>query len=166
MKKKWMRALITLAAVAIVLALVWPLSFTKLLCEDEPLLICCNEYTISPEGEPGIDMHTYRLESDSPAYAQIRQILSNYSYRRCLRTFVGDQVLEGNNPGYWLQLYAGENSVILGGTGEICVNTRIHRVGMFTSGRAQKLMREVIAVLADVPEETNGANETNGGNNT
>lgn len=163
MKRKWVRVLITIAAIAIAFTLVWPLSFTKLLSEEEPLLICCNEFTISPEGEPGIDMHTYRLEPDSPAYAQIRQILSHYSYRRCLRTFVGDQVLDGNNPGYWLQLYAGENSVILGGTGEICVNTRIHRVGIFTSGRAQKLMREVIAALADVPEETN---EANGGNNT
>lgn len=163
MKKKCIRVLITLSAIAVVLTFVWPLSFTALLATDTPLIVCCNEWRITEDGMPEIDEHTYTLAPDSQAYAQIREILSRFSYRRCIRTFVGDNVLEGKNPGYSLQLYSGENGICFGGTGEIDVNARIHRMGLFGSGRAEQLMSEVIAVLETVPEYDG---EANGGENT
>lgn len=159
-KQKLYRVLITLAAVAVVLTLVWPHSFTTLLSGNEALIIACNEWTIAPDGTPDLSMHSYRIEADSPEYAQMKDVLSRYSYRKCLRTFVGNNVLTVKHPGVSLQLYPGENVIVFGGTAEIDVNTRIHRMGLFTSGRAQQLMEEIIAVLKDIPEETS---KTNGG---
>ena len=151
MKRKALCAAVALLTGAALAAYFWPLSFTALLKEDEPLWIACNEYTITPQGEADIAMHSYTLEADTDEYAQITEILSRYRYRRAVRTFIGDNVLEGENPGYNLQLYMGENSVILGGTGEIDVNTRIYRMGIWGSGDAQRLMEEIMEVLLEAP---------------
>ena len=61
-----------------------------------------------------------------------------------------------------LQLFPGENVIVFGGTGEIDVNTRIRRMGLFGSGRAQQLMGDVLAFLEGVPET---GSESNGGEN-
>ena len=132
---------------------VWPLSFEALIRADEPLFVACHEWTVAEDGKPGIDLHSYTFEPDSPEYEAIVQILAGYSYRRCWRTFIGDNVLDGKNPGYSLQLYSGENSVVLVGTGEIDVNTRIYRMGLFTGRRSQAMMAEIRAVLDGAQED-------------
>ena len=141
---------ILIAAALLLLAgacyMLWPHSLAGLQSECDSITIVRTDdaedlsYTTTKE--------TY--SADSPAFAQIMDILSRYTYHRSFRTLAGAHWMEGNHAGYWLDVYLnhGDDSVdfTCGGTGEILIDS-VWRVGYWGDRASLSMMDELAAVL-------------------
>ena len=142
---------ILIAAALLLLAgacyMLWPYSFVDLQPE-------CDSITIIIRTDDAEDLsYTTTRETysaDSPAFAQIMDILSRYTYRRSFRTLAGAHWMEGNHAGYWLYVYLdhGDDRVdfTCGGTGEVLID-RVWRVGYWGDRAELAMMAELAAVL-------------------
>ena len=155
MKKKRMRIAAGAAAAVLALSLLflWPLPFSNIIKDDANLsiLLMAPVITTDPEGYIKSDIIStqYSFSPGAEAFEQIQQILGEYSFHRCLRTYFSSASLNGKKgTDRWLHLYAGQKSVITGGSGEILVSSRIYRV--YGGKKAALLMTEEIrGVLAN-----------------
>ena len=137
-------ALLLLAGVCYML---WPHSFADLQPECDSITIIRTDdaedlsYTTTKE--------TY--SADSPAFAQIMDILSRYTYHRSFRTLAGAHWMEGNHAGFWLDVYLdhGDDRVdfTCGGTGEVLIDGLAWRVGCWGDRTSLDMMDELAAVL-------------------
>ena len=126
--------------------MLWPHRFADLQPECDSITIIRTDdaedlsYTTTKE--------TY--STDSPAFAQIMDILSRYTYHRSFRTLAGAHWMEGNHAGYWLHVYLdhGNDRVdfTCGGTGEVLID-RVWRVGYWGDRAELAMMDELAAVL-------------------
>ena len=126
--------------------MLWPHSFAALQPECDSITIIRTDdaedlsYTTTKE--------TY--SADSPAFAQIMDILSRYTYHRSFRTLAGAHWMEGNHAGFWLDVYLdhGDDRVdfTCGGTGEILIDV-VWRVGYWGDRASLSMMDELAAVL-------------------
>lgn len=91
----------------------------------------------------------YSIQKDSPEAIAIQEILDRYTYRRSLRTPFSNGDLNGNDAGYWLHIWGPNIDFNSGGTGEITMNNRAYRMGLFGSKQNLAFMEEIAAVLAD-----------------
>ena len=145
MKKK-----ILIAAAVLALILYFrPLSFPELSFESgDHLGVNRVDLTIA-DGRPFMTSSIYAFEEGSPEAEAIGEILGRYSYRRSLRTPFPNTDLEGNDAGFFLHIW-GENLYIsTGGTGEITVNDRVYRMGLFGNRNNLAFMEEIAAVLSE-----------------
>ena len=137
-------ALLLLAGVCYML---WPHSLAALQPECDSITIIrtdtAEDYSYTTTKE------TY--SADSPAFAQIMDILSRYTYHRSFRTLAGAHWMEGNHAGYWLDVYLdyGDARVdfTCGGTGEILIIDVVWRVGYWGDRAELAMMAELAAVL-------------------
>ena len=149
-KKLSLRCVILVVAALLLLAgacyMLWPHSFSDLQPECDSITIIRTDdaedlsYTTTKE--------TY--SADSPAFAQIMDILSRYTYHRSFRTLAGAHWMEGNHAGYWLDVYLdrGDDRVdfTCGGTGEMLIDV-VWRVGYWGDRAELAMMAELAAVL-------------------
>ena len=149
MKRGFKRFALLLALIALlagVCYMLWPHSFAALQPECDSITIIRTDdaedlsYTTTKE--------TY--SADSPAFAQIMDILSRYTYHRSFRTLTGAHWMEGNHAGYWLDVYLdrGDDRVdfTCGGTGEVLIDV-VWRVGYWGDRAELAMMNELAAVL-------------------
>ena len=126
-----------------------PLSFPELSFEDVDNLNIHKVDLLFENGTPSMDSTTYDFEEGFPEAEAIGEILGRYSYRRSLRTPFPNTDLEGNDAGFFLHIW-GENLYIsTSGTGEITVNARVYRMGLFGNRNNLAFMEEIAAVLAE-----------------
>ena len=149
-KKLSLRCVILVVAALLLLAgacyMLWPHSFSDLQPECDSITIIRTDdaedlsYTTTKE--------TY--SADSPAFAQIMDILSRYTYHRSFRTLAGAHWMEGNHAGYWLDVYLdhGDDRMdfTCGGTGEVLIDG-VWRVGYWGDRAELAMMAELAAVL-------------------
>ena len=138
--------LVLLALLAGICYMLWPHSFSDLQPECDSITIIRTDdaedlsYTTTKE--------TY--SADSPAFAQIMDILSRYTYHRSFRTLAGAHWMEGNHAGFWLDVYLdhgdGRVDFTCGGTGEVLID-RVWRVGYWGDRASLSMMDELAAVL-------------------
>ncbi len=148
MKKKI--AICALALITVVTSIVFlrPFSFSDVIMDNTDLFVVYID-TALESGMPKHTTTTYQFQPGSEEFAQIEQILNNYSFHRSLRTFFNDASMDGNDAGYWLHLYSGENTILCGGTGEIVVNDHIYRIGYWGNETALSMMGEISKLLMD-----------------
>ena len=149
MKKRLILPAFAAAIIIGALVFIYPLSFSKIVADDSELIIVIVEKgdkPVYPNGQVNESTREYRFNPEAEAFMQIRQILSNHSYHRSLRTFQSDNSLLINDR-YYLNLYSGKNLIATGGTNEIRVNYRIHNIGYFGYGAAFSMMDEIKSVL-------------------
>ena len=145
MKKK-----ILIAAAVLALILYFrPLSFPELSFEDVDNLNIHKVDLLFENGTPSMASTTYDFEEGSPEAEAIGEILERYSYHRSLRTLFPNTDLDGNDAGYWLHLWSDGLYLSSGGTGEINVNDRVYRMGLFGNQTLLAFMEEIAAVLAE-----------------
>ena len=149
MKRVFRRLSFLLVLVALLSGLcymLWPHSFADLQPECDSITIrrtdTAEDYSLTTKKK------TY--SADSPAFAQIMDILSRYTYHRSFRTLAGAHWMEGNHAGFWLDVYLdhGDDRVdfTCGGTGEILIN-KVWRVGYWGDRAELAMMDELAAVL-------------------
>ena len=139
--------LVLLALLAGACYMLWPHSFADLQPECDSITIIRTDdaedlsYTTTKE--------TY--SADSPAFAQIMDILSRYTYHRSARTLTKANNVGGNHAGYWLHVYLdhGNDRVdfTCGGTGEVLIDGLAWRVGYWGDRAELAMMAELAAVL-------------------
>ena len=144
--KRFALLLVLIALMAGACYMLWPHRFADLQPECDSITIIRTDdaedlsYTTTKE--------TY--SADSPAFAQIMDILSRYTYRRSFRTLAGAHWMEGNHAGYWLDVYLdhgdGRVDFTCGGTGEVLID-RVWRVGYWGDRAELAMMAELAAVL-------------------
>ena len=125
----------------------WPHSFAALQPECDSITIIrtdtAEDYSYTTTKE------TY--SADSPAFAQIMDILSHYTYHRSFRTLAGANNTNGNHASFWLHVYLdhGDDRVdfTCGGTGEILIDGLAWRVGYWGDRAELAMMDELAAVL-------------------
>ena len=138
--------LVLIALLAGVCYMLWPHSFAALQpeCDSITIIRTDNAEDLSYTTTKG----TY--SADSPAFAQIMDILSRYTYHRSFRTLAGAHWMEGNHAGYWLDVYLdrGDDRVdfTCGGTGEVLIDV-VWRVGYWGDRASLAMMAELSAVL-------------------
>jgi hypothetical protein len=157
-KKKIFFCVAGAVILGVIIFFAMPLSFGGLfdnIAPDSEVLIFVRETYAEFYGNvtmPRSVNSEYVINSESREFAQIMEILSNYSYRRFMRTFFGDTSMMGNNAGFWLSIYAGEigtgeiTGIISGGTREIVINNRVYRM---SSARNTAMMNEIKNILRE-----------------
>jgi hypothetical protein len=148
MKKKFIISAGVLIALLIGIVLLWPLSFSGLIENDRDLFVVHTDIALE-DAQPIHTTANYQLQPDSEEFKQIRQILSNYSYHRTFRSFFADASMDGNDAGYWLHIYSGENEITCGGTGEIIVSGQVYRMGYWGNQTALVMMKEISELLTE-----------------
>ncbi len=144
--KKAIIGVIILIFLTSVIIFFYPLPFERNIQNDYDLNVVYIRVSLV-NGEPQQNSTSYHYESGSKEIGRIKQILRKYSYHRGIRSWSKNNTMEGNDVGYWIQLYSGENNIIMGGTGEIIVNNHIYHIGYWGNSKAQTLMEELREVL-------------------
>lgn len=144
--KKVIIGVIILIFFATGIIFLYPLSFENIILNDNDLNVVYIKVRVINDG-PLQNATSYYYESGSEKIGQIQQILSKYTYHRGIRSWSKDTTLEGNDAGYWIQLYSGERNIICGGTGEIIVDGHIYHIGYWGNKKALKLMDEIRELL-------------------
>ena len=150
MKRVFRRLSFLLVLVALLSGLcymLWPHSFADLQPECDSITIrrtdTAEDYSLTTKKK------TY--SADSPAFAQIMDILSRYTYHRSFRTLAGAHWMDGNHAGFWLHIYLdhGDDRVdfTCGGTGEVLIDGLAWRVGYWGDRASLDMMDELAAVL-------------------
>ena len=150
MKRVFRRLSFLLVLVALLSGLcymLWPHSFADLQPECDSITIrrtdTAEDYSLTTKKK------TY--SADSPAFAQIMDILSRYTYHRSFRTLTKANNVGGNHAGYWLNIYLdyGDDRVdfTCGGTGEILIDGLAWRVGYWGDRASLSMMDELATVL-------------------
>jgi len=140
--------MVALIAVALILTMVWPLSFLDVIADGKELHIISWQPAITTKSEE------YDVKPNTEKFKQIRQVLGLYSYHRTWRTFFFWDTSLNNDAlgtGYTFSLYAlgdGGNYISSVGTDEILVNGRIYRIGYWGNRKALEMMDEIRSVLA------------------
>ena len=152
MKKKIILSLIGLAVIIFGLIMLWPLSLTNALTNNDEVRIIVWDLGMKENGQFDTTSTDYIFQQDSEEYKQILQVLGKYSFHRSFRSFFNDTSMTGNDAGYVLQIYFIEEdklskSIITGGTGEITVNERVYRIGYWGNKKALVMMNEIYSVL-------------------
>ncbi len=148
MKKKIVICVLILVIVVIGMVSLWPLSFSGIIADDADLIVVRTDAEIEDDA-PKHTVTNYQFQPDTTEFAQIKQILNNYSFHRSLRTFFDDASIDGNDARYWLHIYSGENNITCGGTGEIIVNSHVYRIGYWGNKTALSMMEEISDLLTD-----------------
>ena len=98
--------------------------------------------------EHGMETMVYTQESET--FAQLQTMFQRYSYHPTFRTLGNSLPMEGNDAGYWIQMYldtAGERTVfICGGTGEIRIEGRIYRIGYWGNKTTLAMMNDIAEI--------------------
>ena len=155
MKRLFRRLALLLLLIALLAGacyMLWPHSFADLQPECDSITILrtdtAEDYSLTTTKE------TY--SADSPAFAQIMDILSRYTYHRSVRTLTKANNVGGNHAGYWLHVYLdhGNDRVdfTCGGTGEILIDGLAWRVGYWGDRASLAMMAELAAVLEKAGE--------------
>ena len=126
-----------------------PLSFPELSFEDVDNLNIHKVDLLFENGSPSMDSTMYDFEEGSPEAEAIGEILERYSYRRSLRSLIRVTDISGNDAGFFLHLWNDDLYLCSGGTGEITVNHRVYRMGLFGNRNNLAFMEEIAAVLAE-----------------
>lgn len=145
------RNLILGAAVLIALLIYFrPMSFPDIFQNADSAAFSVTKTDLLFEnGKAGMQNTGYTIQEGSPEAIAIQEILDRYSYRRSLRTPFSSGDLSGNDAGYWLHLWGPNIDFNSGGTGEITMNNRVYRMGLFGNKQNLAFMAEISAVLAD-----------------
>ena len=156
MKKKavLIASLFVVVIIAVVLVLVWPLSFSNIISGKEDLRIVIVEINdVIKYGNGQVNQYTreFVFSPDSTEFLQIQRILSRYSYHRSFRTFFSsDQsilVSKDKDDRYYLDLFSGESVILTGQTNEIKVNNKIYSIGYTGNDTAFSMMDEMKSIF-------------------
>lgn len=145
-KKKIIIGVIILIFLVTGIIFFYPLSFKKIVINNYDLNVVYIKVDII-NGKPQQNSTNYYYKAGSEKTRQIQQILRKFSYHRGIRSWSKNNTLEGNDAGYWIQLYSGESNIICGGTGEIIVNSHVYHIGYWGNKKALALMGEIREVL-------------------
>jgi len=126
----------------------WPQSFAKVIDENVGMYIQHIENVYDEQGKPKFDHNTteFPLEPGSKQYAEIMEILSNYSYHRSLRTYFGDSTIHwGGNEA--IQIFVYPELIINVGTKEISIGSKVYHLGYWGNKKAQSMLRDMKELL-------------------
>ena len=109
---------------------------------------------------------TIEIPAESPELDEIMDLLDQYSYHYSLRTIPSlldnGPSLEGNQAGFWLNIYLYSEpnymgscfSIISGGTKEIIWGDAIWRIGYWGNGKNIEMMNAFYNLVASYKEES------------
>ena len=146
MKKKHLISAVVLLALVLYFR---PMPFPELSFEDVDNLNIHKVDLVIAAGRPHMTSTTYSFAEGSPEAEAIGNILERYSYRRSLRSLIRVTDISGNDAGFFLHLWGDDLYLSSGGTGEIVVNDRTFRMGLFGNQKNLTFMEEISAVLAE-----------------
>ena len=127
-KSKIIIGIIVFILIILGIILLYPLPLDEIVSTDDGLsVIYMGDIRIDEKSN--IEYKKYYYEADSTEFKQIKQILSKYKYHRNMRSFRDISSFVGNDAGYLLRLYSGENSMVSNGTGEIMINNHVYNIG-------------------------------------
>lgn len=144
-KTKIIISVIFFISIIIGIIFLYPFPLDEIISNDGGLTVIYME-AIGVDEKP-IEYKKYYYEADSTEYERIKQILSKYTYHRNMRSFRDISSFVGNDAGYLLRLYSGENSMVSSGTGEIMINNHVYNIGYWGNEKALSLMEEIHSVL-------------------
>jgi len=142
-------SLLGLTVIIFSLFMLWPLSLADVLSEDTEIRVLVIDLNLS-DNKPRMENEEFTIQHDSDEYVQIKQILSKYSFRRSFKSLTGNSRLDGNSAGYWIQIYQEGKGIITGGTREIGVNGRVHRIVYWGNAKNIAMMGEIREVLTNI----------------
>lgn len=134
--KRISKVIIVLALIAVILTFLWPHSLIDIAevgIESISVVVVRNNLELNPT--------TYTFNVGDSEFGAVAEILNQNSYHVSISTILsavqGGAHLEGNDAGYWLNIYlytepnrGGEcYSIISGGTGDILINDNVYRMG-------------------------------------
>ena len=148
--KRLLKVIIILALLAVILTFLWPHSLIDIAevgIESISVVVVRNNLELSSE--------TYTFNVGDSEFETVAGILNQNSYHVSISTILsviqGEAHLEGNEAGYWVNIYlytepdcCGEcYSIISGGTGDILINDNIYRMGYCGNGKVLGFMDAV-----------------------
>ena len=145
-KSKIIIGIIVFILIILGIILLYPLPLDEIVSTDDGLSVIYMG-NIGIDEKSNIEYKKYYYEAGSTEFEQIKQILSKYKYHRNMRSFRDISSFVGNDAGYLLRLYSGENSMVSSGTGEIMINNHVYNIGYWGNEKALSFMEEIHSVL-------------------
>ena len=146
--KKFIVGILISVAVLIGVFFLYPFPLENVVSSNHDLIIIYTNNNVI-NGIPKLQMTEYRFDGNSEEIVQLRKLLSKYSYHRNFRFFVEDDLIKGNDAGFWINLYSGEHSVTLGGNKKIRVNNHVYDIGYWGNNRNVMLMDDIRSFLIE-----------------
>lgn len=149
-KKRILRAVLFLILLATLLVFLWPCSFlSNIDAEIRSVSVLVIENTLEHE------QTAYTFNVGDPAFDEIMEVLDRSSYHVSMGTISScikkTAHIEGNDAGYWLNIYlytepdrSGDcYSILSGGTGEVIFDYGVYRMGYWGNKTHLKFMSEI-----------------------
>jgi len=127
-----------------------PLPFSDILAYDLEITVLIIPHL--QQGEHGrLTYSEYIFQPDSEEFIQIRQILGEYSFRRCFRSFFTSSAGFPINESAGYSLHIRQNishaSIIFWGSSGIHVNSQLYRIGYFGNEKALAIMDKIRIII-------------------
>ena len=153
-KKKILSVVWILILISTLLIFLWPRSFLGSIDEEiKSVSVVIIENTLEHE------QTTYMFNIGDPEFHVIMEVLDRYSYHISMGTISScvkkTAHIEGNDAGYWLNIYLYTEpdrygdcySILSGGTGELVFDCGVYRMGYWGNKAHLKFMTEICQVV-------------------
>ena len=139
------RLLIALVIIGICLVLFYPFTFEKYIRNKQEVQIIVTDSIFQTDTVKDSGQAT-TFKAGSEGFQKIREILADYQYHYTIKTFINNPQISGD-PGEFMMLMLGEDSLVLTNGGEILINGRVYRIGYAGGEKAQDMIDEIKAVM-------------------
>ena len=146
-KKKWIAVLALLLCAA---ALYWrPMSLAEAVAAEDSNIYATTILYRIPNGHIDNLTQSYDLAPGSPEAAALTDILEQYSYHRCLRTYVSDGSMDNKGGSdYTILINTTRENMVVSGTGEILIGPYLYRTDYIGKRNGMALVEDIAALLS------------------
>ncbi len=143
MIKKWILFLVTiLTIVSIIVYIFRPIPFDKEFFNSNEITVMYPVNTME-DGTFKPDMKSLTFYSNSTKFHEIENIIENYSYHKCFKTWIN----EGQLNGVRYQILINEKRMVIAENSYIIIDSNIYRIGYLGNSKVKKMITELKDLL-------------------
>ena len=153
MKQHWKKLLLSGVVVVVAAVLLWPIPFPSLETGDD-VSVTHSYFWIDntdPSGSLKQTHKSYLCSADPDTLAQLEDILSRYSYHRCLHTLFPFLAV-GSDGSHHLLFHLAGDLLVLTNHRHLYAGERIYCLGYLGDSTADTLVQELLETLETAPE--------------
>jgi hypothetical protein len=142
-KKRILFLVIILSIISIIVYIFRPISFGKEFSNADEITVLYPVNLLDKDGKYKPDFKSLTFYSNSTKFHEIKNIIENYSYHKCFKTWINDGQLNGVH----YQISTNEKRIVIAENSYIIIDSNIYRVGYFGNLKVKKMITELNDLL-------------------
>lgn len=143
-KKRYLFLVIVLLIIVIIIFIFRPIPFDEVFFNTDKMSVL---YLVNSMKDGTIypDSKVLTFESNSAKFHQIKNIFEKYSYHKCFKTWINNEI--SHDVGTIYRIFANGSTILITENSYIEIDSNIYRVGYLGNFKAKKLITELKEIL-------------------